>query len=504
MQELYKRFAGGNLLILAGQLFVYGRGLLLIPLIVSSAGVTVYGGYILLTTLLGFAFGISSFGYGFQRSRFLPSTDEKLEKQTLFYRAFTFQLISICCLSAMFIAGYPFLNEFLFKGGATFSVLLVPPYLFSYFLYSQTTDYFRYTHRIKYFGYATTCYPYLQVGLIFSAYLLLSELTVDVLLFAEMLAFFLVSLPLVVMMTREIGFRFILPDDLQSFVSDITLGFPLILGYLVDVVLSSSDRYIIAALISVTAVGYYSPAYAIGSLVIFFAKVSGVVLPPLLCKAIDAKEDGHARTMLNYTLKGFLLLAVPFTVGSYVLGKPLLTLLTNAEVGSAGSLVIPIVALGTLFYGLNIILANVFFVQMATRMIFKMSALSAALNLTLNIIFIYAFGSILVPAITTAISYLIVFIFTFRTVRKQWPLDFSAVALGKSIVSSLIMGGILYSFLSLSAADIRSPLMVGGAVVTGVLVYGICLLVLQTFSRKEMDFLWESLLQWKKKSPKLC
>ncbi|MCX5855698.1 MAG: polysaccharide biosynthesis C-terminal domain-containing protein [Deltaproteobacteria bacterium] len=503
MIELYKRFASNNLLILVGHLFVYGRGILLIPLIVWSAGVTVYGGYILLTTLLGFVVGISSFGFGFQRSRFLPSTDEKQTKQILFYRAFTFQLISICCLSAVLTFCYPLLDDIFFKGRVAFSKNIIAPYLFSYFLYSQSTDYFRYTHRMNYFGYATTSYPYIQVGLVFLAYVFRSELTVNMLLLAEMIAFFLVSLPLVIKMIGEIGFRFVLPDSLKNFISDVRLGLPIVLGYLMDVILSSSDRYIIAALISVTAVGYYSPAYAMGSLVIFFAKVSGVVLPPLLCRAVDTHKVESACTMLNYTLKGFLLLAVPFTFGSYVLGRPLLAMLTNAEVGNASGLVVPIVALGTLFYGLNVILSNVFFVQMATKVIFKMSVWSAVLNCTLNIIFIYIFNSIIVAAVTTFISYLIVFIFTRRTVMKNWPLDFSIITVIKSVIASLIMGVILYSFISQSAVDVKSPLMLLFAITIGILVYSISLIMLHTFSRKEIAFLKVALLQWKQKNAQL-
>ena len=52
--------------------------------------------------------------------------------------------------------------------------------------------------------------------------------------------------------------------------------------------------------------------------------------------------------MVNYTVKGFLLAAIPFVVGSAVMSKPLLSLLANAEVADNAFLVTPIVALGTL------------------------------------------------------------------------------------------------------------------------------------------------------------
>ena len=134
-----------------------------------------------------------------------------------------------------------------------------------------------------------------------------------------------------------------------------------------------------------------------------------MVLPPLLCRAMDNNNEDEARTMVNYTVKGFLLLAIPFTVGSCIMGKPLLTILANSEVAQNSYLVVPIVSLGTLFYGLSLIISNIFFVQMATTVMFKMSLIAAFLNVILNLIFLYVFEDIMVAAITTFISYFFCF-----------------------------------------------------------------------------------------------
>ena len=185
----------------------------------------------------------------------------------------------------------------------------------------------------------------------------------------------------------------------------------MVLVYLVDFILNSSDQYVITAFISITAVGYYHSAYAMGSLIVLLPKITGVVLPPLPAKAVDSGNEAEARHMVNYTVKGLLMAAIPFVVGSAVMSKTLLTLLANAEVAAKAFLVTPIVALGTLFYGLNIILANVFFVRLKTTVIFKINAIAAIMNLGLNLLIIYFFPNILVAAVTTLLIYFVLYLF---------------------------------------------------------------------------------------------
>ena len=100
----------------------------------------------------------------------------------------------------------------------------------------------------------------------------------------------LVALPLTFKMVREIGFKITLPN-IPQLVGDIKLGFPLVLVYLVDFILNSSDRYVVTAFMSITAVGYYNSAYALGSFIVLLPKISGVVLPPLVSRAVDSGNE---------------------------------------------------------------------------------------------------------------------------------------------------------------------------------------------------------------------
>jgi O-antigen/teichoic acid export membrane protein len=486
----YGTFVKNNLIILSGHVLIYGQGVILMPIIIKTIGVQVYGGYSILITIVGFVIGISSLGVGFRRSRFLPSVPGSESRRALFYPQFTFQFASLLLLSLALIWLFPFLDTLLFKGEVKFSVGLFMPYFIFYFLYVQTTDYFRYTHRINLFSFSTLSYACLNIAFILLLFSLAYKLTINVLFTVQIITSVLVALPLTFKMVREIGFTITLPK-IPQLVEDIKLGFPLLMVYIVDFILNSSDRYVVTAFISITAVGYYNAAYALGSLIALLPKISGVVLPPLLAKAVDTANEAEARHMVNYTVKGFLLAAIPFVVGSAVMSKSLLTLLANAEVAANAFLVTPIVALGTLFYGLNIIISHVLFVRLKTAVIFKINAIAAILNLGLNLLIFSLVPNILVAAITTLLSYLFVFIFMCRATAADWPIEYDLKTIIKSVTASLCMGVVLLWTSSDIATSTPRLSYVMGEIFLGIIVYCLASLLLKIFSAKEWQKLKE-------------
>lgn len=485
--ESYRTFIRNNRVLFIGHVLIYAQGIILMPIIIKTAGVALYGGYILLYGLVGFTYGISSFGVGFKMRRFLPAIEERNERCTLFYPQFFFNLLSITLMSAIIILCYPVLDKVLFKGGIIFTRWLVFPYLISYFLYSQSTDYFLATHRVNRFNCATILFPYLNIAIVLLLYFVTKELSVNLLFTIQIASYLLISIPMVIMLVREIGFKIQFPN-MKYLTEDIRLGFPLRLNYTMDYFLASSDKYLITYFMTVAAVGYYSPGYALGSLVVFFPRVMSVVLLPLLSKSVDTGKETEAHAMLNYAIKGFLLLAIPFVIASAVMSKDILILLGNAEVAQEAYMVTPIVALGTLFFGLNLILSNALWVRMKTSIMFKMNALAAIINIVLNVVLLYLYINILVAAFTTLLSYAIVFIFVYRAVNMRWALRFDFTSIVKSLIASLIMGVVLYWTSFGLEGHINGIWIVLGEVLIGVLVYILSLFAMRTFSSKEIIY----------------
>jgi len=477
---------------LAGQLLIYAQGLVIMPIIIKTVGVEIYGGYILLMTLVGFICGISTFGVGFRCSRFLPSVQNFQDRTALFYPQFNFQFLTIIFLAVFIIYFYPLFDNLFLRGDVVFCPWLVLPYFIFYFVYWQTGNYFRYTHRINFFNLASISFAALTIAIIFLCYALKFKFTVNLLFSIQIASSLLVAFPLMLLMAREIGFRATLPN-IRNLINDIKLGFPLVLTYIVDVILSSSDRYLLTALLSVAAVGFYNPGYALGSLLVLLPKVCGVVLPPLLSQAVDSGNESEARTMFDYTVKGFLLVAIPFCAGCALLAKPLLTILANAEVAQNSSLVAFIVALGTVFYGLEFIIGNLLFVQMRTAAILNINVVAALLNLLLNLVLLYYFRTILVAALTTFFCYLVAFIFIYRVAARFWPIDFGWKIILKSVGASLLMALALYEISAHLGVYSYRPGYLLGEIALGIILYCLGLFGLKTFSPKELVYLKKAL-----------
>jgi len=489
MSQSYTRsFIKDNTIVIVGHVLVYMKGIILLPIIIKTVGVTIYGGFVLLASILGIVFGISSFGAGFRARRFLPSTSGMKARRELFYPQFLFGLFSIVFFSALLLLLDRQINIYIFKNEISYSVLIIPLFLVLYFLYSQGSDYFRYTSRVHYMTAATLSFPYIHIGLILLFFYYYRYISINVLVVSQTLAAFLIAAPCFWIIFREIGVKFSF-YNLKGLLSDIKLGFPLVLGFIVDFILAASDRYFIAFYMTVSAVGYYNPGYMLGSLIIFIPKAMGTALPQLMSKAVDSKNEYEAQRMLNYALKIFMLLAIPFIFGSMVLGKPILTLLANREVAENAYLITPIVALGTLFYGLNIILSNVLFVRLKTYAMFKMNLFASIFNLLANLVLLYFFRNIIVAAITTFLSYFLVFIYVNKIVKKEaWPVDFQSATIVKSVGASLLMVALLF-WISSKVGRGNSVALLGGELILGIIVYFGGLFAFKTFSQKEIGYL---------------
>lgn len=486
MSQSYSRsFVKDNTIVIIGHALMSLSSIVLLPIIIKTVGVTVYGSYVLVVSILGFITGISSFGVGFKMSRFFPSAKDWMARRDLYYPQFFFRISSIFLLSLLLILLDGPIKLYIFKNEITYSAVILGFYLISYFFYSQGLDYLRFTSRITCMTLGAIFSPCLQVGfvLLFWYYGLLS---INALVLSSGLSSILIAIPCFWLIIREIRTTF--PSlKISNLISDIKLGFPLVLNYIVDFVLSGSDRFVIALFLSVTHVGYYNPAYALGSIIVFIPKAMGTAVPQLLSKAVDNNEEHKAKEMINYAIKVFLLIGIPFVFGSLVLGKSILTLLATSEVAEKAGLITPIVALGALFYGLNIILSNVLYVRQRTLAMFGMNIFASAFNLIANLIFIYLFKSIIVAAISTCLSYFIVFIYIYKTVNEDWSVNLDPVSMIKSVIASSAMFALL-TWISSFFGNQNTIGMLLARLVLGIVVYFVVLLALRTFSTRELRF----------------
>jgi O-antigen/teichoic acid export membrane protein len=263
---------------------------------------------------------------------------------------------------------------------------------------------------------------------------------------------------------------------------------PLIPAALSCWVVEISDRYVIAYFLGVASVGIYSAAYGLGTMIGMFMSPLGITLVPTMFKLYENNKIEELKKHLNYSLKVYLMFAIPSLFGLSVLSKSLLLLsksllltFTTSEYVSA-YLIVPIAALGTIFYVGGGTIAIILQVLKKTKIFAVVGGTGAVINLILNIILIPIIG-ILGAAISTLITFLFMgtvgSILSFRAIPFYIDIKFIA----KSIIASIPMAFVVWKLNPYGAVYIL--ISVGIAAVT---YFGV-LTLLRGFTKEEYNFL---------------
>jgi O-antigen/teichoic acid export membrane protein len=460
----------------------------MVPLVIKVAGITTYGTFGLLLSILTLIYGISSFGAGYYARRNLPSAPDGRARGERFLPQALFQLTSILLLFGIFWFIRPVIDRSLFAGGASYSMAGVFIYLFGNWLFGQAGDYFRYGHSIAIYNVAIVFIPLFYVSSALTIWWFGYAISVTLLISLQGIAFVLPGLVLVVLAFRDTGpVRFRYPP--QSLWSDIVVGFPLILYFLVDTALAAGARYLIALFMGIAAVGAYQPAYQLGSLIIMIGRVASVILPRFLAQRVDRGDKRGADALLARTVRIYTVLGMPFIFGSALLARPLLRVLANTAVSEAAWLVVTPVAVATVFYGLVTTLCQAAYVTGATRAILQSNVIGALVNLSLVTIGLRILPQLWICGVATLIAYLTTFAYLLMKLRNEWKIRIDWTFTVKSLTAGSIMAGVLvlmgYGGFA-PGATFGSLLL---AIITGTAVYFACLALLGGYDTEELQVL---------------
>lgn len=395
------------------QTAVYLQALVLFPVVIWHAGAQGYGEFVVFVALLYLLYGLYASGIPYRYRRELVSARHTDERRALFGPQFAFQLLSLATVSLAILVW-----------AAVSRAASVPAWVLIFWLVCHTfyrfvADYFRYTLRLGLFNFLSAAPPYLFLFFVLVDIWVRASLSVERLLALQACGFALPALFPAGRLLREIG----LPSLVlrwRTLVDDVKSGAPLTAELIIDFLLASSDRFLIAAFLSLADVGRYQPAYTLGMLVIFLPKVFDALLLPNLNRLIDRGKIAEAERLVRAMFDLVLLIAVPFAAASLFVGPTLLRLLTTPEIASASRWVTPIVASAAACYGLMLIAGQVAFALRRTRVILLANAAGAAVNVVLNLMLLPLVVSIVVPAVTTLLGYGVGLALTARSLKGSW------------------------------------------------------------------------------------
>lgn len=424
------------------QFLVSFRGLIIMPIVVKTAGDSVFGAYVLLSSLVVFLGGISSFGTNYTFRRELPATDEGSQRCSLLMPPLTFRIFSTAAFATVLYLGSPALFTLLGE-----SIPFSPGYLVLWLLgltiQEKATDYYRYTSRFGVFNLLTVGQIYIHIGATIGAVLWWHDLSLDMLLLLQGSSLLILSLPTLVLgVFRETGLSW--PHfHWPKFWADARTGLPLTGEFIVDFLVAFGDRYLIGLFLSFAAVGQYQSSYALAGLLVFVPKVLATVLPPALCRLWDENNYQQAEQLVSYSLRLFLILAIPFSVGTLLVGPSMVAALTTPEMAFAGRWAVALIAVGMLFYGIVILLSSIAFVTRQTSVIFTANLIAIVGNIVLNVALLPFFPTVTVPAAVSVVAYGTAFTYALVKVRTHFRISFHWSSIVRSLLATLGMSASL-------------------------------------------------------------
>lgn len=248
-------------------------------------------------------------------------------------------------------------------------------------------------------------------------------------------------------------------------------------------IISASDRYFITHLLDLSQAGIYSASYSVGSLVTLFYSPISFVLLPLLSKFWENNQQERVKTYLEYSNKLFLTLAIPASIGLFILARPLLNLLAKPEYFVSGELVL-LIAIGVIFLGIYQINLYIMYLLQKTKWLPFMILIAAAINAGINIVLIPQVG-IIGAAISTIVAYFILAAIVTIWARNAIHYKLDIFFIGKAILATFVMSGVLWFI------PVEGVLGIILMVVGGVIVYVACLFALRAFSKQDLDIVRE-------------
>ena len=452
---------GANLLTAAASLVFTG-------IAIRGAGAANYGAFVVIGSIVTFLYGVAPLGLDFPfKRRFAIDYGRPANRWETFAPQFVCEMAiaggmaAICFLFADKIGA-------LFHLGA-FPAWSIPGYLLCYVLFGQCTDYFRYSLRIFTSVSLSVLFVWVQIALAASWWKLTGQLTLPGLFGTLLVALALTVLPTGVIIYRELNPRG-WPISLHRLRTDFGIGYPVTLSFVLDHLLNSSGRYLLASMVSIAAVAHYNAALLIANLALLIPRASTTVLQPLMSQYFDSGRPEVARLLLLWTTRLYIAFAVPFVVGACVLGKIVLTAFATAEVASQADYVLPLLAAGFACSGLTVLWSNALFVRLDMQAQMRINAWSAGLIVVLTCLGLAFWRSATVPAAACALCYALAGGLMFRQIDSEWHVRRVGDVLVRSLVAAAAMATAVWAIKPM-LVELKIGLALTALITIGVAVY---------------------------------
>ncbi len=449
--------------------------IILLPILTKNFSVTDYGIWVQFMTTIVLIPNIANLGLPYTMVRFFSAEKDKEKIREGFYSIGFIIFASTVIISILLFLFSESIASLLFNGNvqvATILSVIILFYCLNYFL----LNFFRTFQQMKRYSVFSLIQTYLGLSIV--SYLALEGFNIEIaaigLLVSNLVTFFL----MIFFIVNNIGFKV---PELKNLKEYLSFAIPTIPGNLSYWVVDSSDRYLIGILLGTVFVGYYSPAYALGNMIIMILAPFSFLLPSVLPRYYEENNLSKVNVFMKYSLKYFLLIAIPATFGLSLLSKPILMILTTSEIASNGYFITPFITISALLFGIYGITVNFLILSKKTKFIGTLWSAAAVFNILFNILLIPFLG-IIGAAMVTLFTFIITLSLCLLYSAKYFKFDFDLIFILKSIIASISISLII---VFIKPVNIISILIV---IIICIAVYFSVMILLKSIKEEEIEF----------------
>jgi O-antigen/teichoic acid export membrane protein len=234
------------------------------------------------------------------------------------------------------------------------------------------------------------------------------------------------------------------------------------------------DTLLLPHLTNFTQSGYYTAAYKFWDMLAFVPGALGAVLYPYFANKIFNNQLAEAKKVLEIYTRIMISLAVPVTIGAYLVADKLLaTFLRGTDFAPAAPAVWILMAAGSLL--MIYVPVNVIMVSQRTKTATKITFVTLVFNIAANLILVPKYGFIMAATITFFSELIQLLGYTY--IVKTQVISFKYFSnFVKPLTAGVIMGSVVYALRDLNLFIL---LAVGAGVYLG------SLLMLRFFEKEE-------------------
>jgi len=237
------------------------------------------------------------------------------------------------------------------------------------------------------------------------------------------------------------------------------------------------DTLILPHLRDFTENGYYTAVYKFWDTLAFFPAVVAAALYPYFAQKAAAGELTEVRQVLQTYTRYMIALAVPITVGAYLLaGRLTVAFFGEAFSPAAPALWILVAAVSILFVYIPV---NSLIISQRTKSAMIITGFTLFFNLTLNLLLIPKYGFVIAAVITLASELMQLIGFTWIVQNKIVSFNYFRNFV-KPLISGLIMGAVIYYF-----KDLNMWVLIA----MGAGIYAISLGTMKFFHKEDFDLI---------------